>query len=164
MRVMDDAAIAQRLHELGIELPPAPKPVASYVSVRIAGDTAYVAGQVPMIDGTLMNPGRLGDPAAHVTTDEGAAAARQAALQALSALREALGGFGSLAGISQMTVYIASAPDFVEHPAVANGASDVLVGILGEEGRHARAAIGMASLPLGACVEVAVTARLAPGF
>jgi enamine deaminase RidA (YjgF/YER057c/UK114 family) len=160
---MDDAAITQRMQELGIELPPAPKPVASYVAVRIAGDTAYVAGQVPMIDGTLMHPGRLGDPSAHVTTEEGTAAARRAALQALSALRDALGGLGPLAGISQLTVYIASAPEFVEHPAVANGASDVLIEILGEEGRHARAAIGMASLPLGACVEVAVTARVATG-
>jgi enamine deaminase RidA (YjgF/YER057c/UK114 family) len=160
MRAMDDAEISHRLTELEIELPPPPRAVASYVPVRIAGDTAYVAGQVPMIDGTLMHPGRLGDPSEHVTTEEGAAAARQAALQALSALREALGGFGRLAGLSQVTVYIASAPEFVEHPSVANGASDALVEVLGEEGRHARAAVGMASLPLGACVEVAVTARL----
>ncbi len=160
---MDDAQIIRRLSELEIELPPTPKPVASYVPVRIAGDTAYVAGQVPQVDGALMHPGRLGDPAANVTVEEGAAAARQAALQALAALRDALGGFDRLAGISQVTVYIASAPDFVEHPVVANGASDALVSILGEEGRHARAAIGMASLPLGACVEVAVTARLETG-
>ena len=160
---MDDAAITRRLSDLDIELPPVPAPVASYVPVRIAGDTAYVAGQVPSIDGNLMHPGRLGDPAAHVTVDEGSAAARQAALQALAALRGALGGFERLAGISQVTVYIASAPDFVEHPAVANGASDVLIEIMGDEGRHARAAVGMASLPLGACVEVAVTARLEAG-
>jgi enamine deaminase RidA (YjgF/YER057c/UK114 family) len=163
MRGMDDSQISQRLSELDIELPPAPRPAASYVSVRIAGDTAYVAGQVPTIDGSLVHPGRLGDPSAHVTVDEGVAAARQAALQALAALRAGLGGFDRLAGISQVTVYIASAPDFVEHPVVANGASDVLIEILGDEGKHARAAIGMASLPLGACVEVAVTARLTTG-
>ena len=82
-------------------------------------------------------------------------------MQALSALREALGSFGPLAGIAQVTVYVASAPDFAEHPHVANGASDLLVDVLGEPGRHARAAVGMASLPLGASVEVAVTAELA---
>ena len=92
--------------------------------------------------------------------DEGQAAARQAALQALSALREALGGFDRLEGIAQLTVYVASTPEFVDHPTVANGASEVLVEVLGEAGKHARAAIGMASLPLGACVEVQITAQL----
>lgn len=157
---MDDQQILDRIAELGLELPPPPKPVASYIPVRVAGGVAYVAGQVPMIDGAVMHPGRLGDPEAHVTPEEGAAAARRAALQALSALREALGSFEPLAGIAQVTVYLATAPDFVEHPQVANGASDLLVDILGEAGRHARAAVGMASLPLGASVEVAVTAEL----
>jgi enamine deaminase RidA (YjgF/YER057c/UK114 family) len=75
-------------------------------------------------------------------------------------LRETLGSFEPLAGIAQVTVYVASAPGFTDHPAVANGASDLLVDVLGEAGRHARAAVGMASLPLGASVEVAVTADL----
>ena len=81
-------------------------------------------------------------------------------LQALSAIRGALGGFDRLDRIAQVTVYIASTPEFVEHPTVANGASEVLADVLGEAGQHARAAVGMSSLPLGACVEVQVTAQL----
>ena len=158
---MDDARILDRIAELGLELPPPPIPVASYVPVRVSHGLAFVAGQVPMIDGAAMFPGRLGDPGTDVGPEQGAAAARRAALQALSALREALGSFGPLAGIAQVTVYVASAPDFAEHPHVANGASDLLVDVLGEPGRHARAAVGMASLPLGASVEVAVVAELA---
>lgn len=154
---MNDADITARLSELGIELPPPPQAVAAYVPVKIAGPMAFVAGQVPMQDGRPMHPGHVG---ANVPLDDGRSAARQAALQALSALRDALGGFDRLAGIVQVTVYIASSADFVDHPTVANGASELLVEVLGEPGKHARAAIGMASLPLGACVEVQVTAEL----
>lgn len=154
---MDDRRILERITELGLELPPAPKPVATYLPVRVVGSLAFVAGQVAMVDGVLMHPGLLGDG---VTPDEAALAARQAALQSLSALREALGSFDPLAGIAQVTVYVASVRDFAEHPAVANGASDLLVDVLGEAGRHARVAVGVSSLPLGTCVEVAVTAQL----
>jgi enamine deaminase RidA (YjgF/YER057c/UK114 family) len=154
---MDDRTILTRITERGLDLPPAPKPVASYIPVRVSGKLAFVAGQVPMLDGVVLHPGLLGD---EVSVDDGAAAARQAALQALAALRETLGSFEPLAGIAQVTVYVASAPGFTDHPAVANGASDLLVDVLGEAGRHARAAVGMASLPLGASVEVAVTADL----
>ncbi len=155
---MDDRTILTRITELGLDLPPAPKPVASYIPVRVSGKLAFVAGQVPMHDGVVLHPGLLGD--GEVSVDDGAAAARQAALQALAALRETLGSFEPLAGIAQVTVYVASAPGFTDHPAVANGASDLFVDVLGEAGRHARAAVGMASLPLGASVEVAVTADL----
>lgn len=158
---MDDQQILDRIADLGLELPPPPTPVASYIPVRVSGKLAFVAGQVGMIDGVVMHPGRLGDPSDHVTADEGAAAARQASLQSLSALRHALGSFGPLAGIVQVTVYVASAPGFVEHPTVADGASDLFVDVLGESGRHARAAVGMASLPLGGPVEVAVIAEIA---
>jgi enamine deaminase RidA (YjgF/YER057c/UK114 family) len=156
---MDDDAILGRLTELGLDLPPPPVPVAAYVPVRISGPTAYVAGQVPMIDGRVMHPGRLG-PDGHVSNDEGRAAAEQAALQALSALRAALGSFDRLSGISQVTVYLSTTPGFADHAQVANGASELLVAVLGDEGRHARAAVGMASLPLDASVEVVVTAHL----
>lgn len=157
---MDDAAITRRLDELGIDLPSPPRPVASYVAVRIAGDTAYVAGQVPMIDGEVVHPGHLGSSDGP-TDDQGAEAARRAAIQALAALRDALGGsFERLVQISQVTVYLSTAPGFGQHPVVANGASDLLVQVLGEAGMHARAAIGMASLPLGASVEVTVTAQV----
>lgn len=156
---MDDANVLQRIADLGLELPPPPQAIAAYVPVRLAGGTAYVAGQVAMVDGAVLHPGTLGRD---VSVDEGQAAARRAALQSLSALRAALGSFGRLLGILQVTVYIASTPEFGEHPAVANGASELLVDVLGEPGKHARAAVGMASLPLGASVEVAVTAEVVP--
>jgi enamine deaminase RidA (YjgF/YER057c/UK114 family) len=157
---MDDERILARLSELGLELPPAPTPVASYVPVRVSGTLAFVAGQIPMIDGEVLHAGRLGDAAGGVAVDEAADGARRAALQGLAALREALGSFGRLAGIVAVTVYVASAPEFADHPTVANGASDLLVDVLGEAGRHARAAVGTSSLPLGSSVEVALTAEL----
>jgi enamine deaminase RidA (YjgF/YER057c/UK114 family) len=158
---MDDHRILDRIAELGLALPPPPAAVASYLPVRVSGKLAFVAGQVPMVDGAVVHPGRLADPPEGLTLDDGAEAAQRAALQALSALREALGSFEPLAGIVQVTVYVASAPGFEGHPAVANGASDLLVDVLGEPGRHARVALGLTSLPLGASVEVAVVAELA---
>lgn len=155
---MKDADVLQRLAELGVELPPAPAPVASYVPVVRTGVLAFVAGQVALVEGHPVHPGRLG---VNVSVEMGQEAARRAALQALSALREHLGGsLDGLVRIVQATVFVACDPEFVEHSTVANAASDLLVAALGEEGRHARAAVGSASLPLGSCVEVAVTAEV----
>jgi enamine deaminase RidA (YjgF/YER057c/UK114 family) len=154
---MDEAFIEERLADLGMMLPPPPAAVAAYVPVRIAGSTAYVAGQIPMVDGAVLHPGRVGED---VSVDEAAEAAARAALQALSALHHALGGFGRLLGIAQVGVYIAATPTFTEHAKVGNGASELLVHAMGDAGRHARAAVGVASLPLGASVEVAVVAQI----
>jgi enamine deaminase RidA (YjgF/YER057c/UK114 family) len=147
--------IEDRLSELGIELPPVPAPVASYVPVRLVPGLAFVAGQIP--DGARLHPGRLGED---VSLEQGQEAARRCALQALSALRDALGSLERVSGIVKVEVFVASAPGFTDQPKVANGASDVLVEIFGDEGRHARAAVGVVDLPLGACVEVAMTAQL----
>jgi enamine deaminase RidA (YjgF/YER057c/UK114 family) len=146
------------LAELGIRLPPAAAPVASYVPVRVSGEHAFVAGQIPIEDGKVLSSGKLGED---LTVEQGSEAARRCALQALSALREALGTLDRVKGIVKVDVFVASAPGFTQQPAVANGASDVLVEIFGEEGRHARAAVGVSELPLGASVEVAVIARIA---
>ncbi len=159
---MDDQLILARLSDLGVELPPPPTAVASYVPVRVSGSLAFVAGQVATVDGAVMHAGIVGESGERaVTTEQAAEAARRGALQALSALRDALGSFERLAGIVQVTVYVACDPGFTGHPLVANGASDLLVEVLGDAGRHARVAIGVGSLPLGTCVEVAVTAELA---
>lgn len=155
---MDDAAILRRLEELGLQLPSTPAPVASYVPVTEAGALAFVAGQVAMLDGQLLHPGKLG---AQVSVEMGQEAAARAALQALSALRDHLGGsLDRLQRILQLTVFVAADAEFVEHPKVANGASDVLIEVLGPNGRHARAAIGVASLPLGASIEITMTAEV----
>jgi enamine deaminase RidA (YjgF/YER057c/UK114 family) len=150
--------IDERLSELGIELPPAPAPVASYVPVRIAEGLAFVAGQIPLEEGRTLLTGRVDSD---VTVEQAQDGARRCALQALAALREALGSLDRVLAIAQVTVYVASSPGFTQQSAVANGASDVLVEVFGEEGRHARAAVGVAVLPLGASVEVAVTVAIA---
>jgi enamine deaminase RidA (YjgF/YER057c/UK114 family) len=157
---MDDGEILGRLSALGLALPDPPAAVASYLPCVVQGATAYAAGQVPMIDGSVVNPGIVGD---RVSLDEAADGARRAALQALSALRDALGGsFDRLERIVKVQVFVAAVPGFVDHPKVANGASDLLVEVLGEDGRHARAAVGVPSLPLNASVEVVVTAAVRP--
>jgi len=144
------------LRRLGIELPPPPTALASYVPVRIHAGLAHVSGQVPWDDaGTLMHPGKVG---ATVTLDEARDGARRCGLQALSALRAELGSLDRVTGIVQVWAWIASDPSFTDQPKVANAASDVLVEIFGDAGRHARAAVGVAVLPLDASVEVAVVA------
>jgi enamine deaminase RidA (YjgF/YER057c/UK114 family) len=155
---MNDTEILARLSELGIELPPSPTALAAYVPCVVSGGLAFVAGQIPMSAGSVLHPGLLGD---RVTIEEGVAAARQAALQTLSVLRDALDGFDRLERIVQVSVFVAATLNFVDHPKVANGASELFVQVLGDPGAHARAAVGVASLPLGASVEVTLTAAVA---
>jgi len=149
--------IEERLAELGIVLPPTPQPVASYIPVKVVGDLAWVAAQIPMQDGAVTVSGKVG---VEVTADEANAAARRCALQALAALQAALGTLDRVKGIVKLDVFVASAPGFTDHPKVANGASDLLVEVFGDEGRHARAAVGVAELPLGAAVEVALLVQV----
>lgn len=149
--------IEDRLSELGIELPPAVAPLASYVPVHVAGDTAYVAGQVPLEDGAPVLVGRVGKS---VSLEDAQDAARRCALQALAALRNALGSLDRVAAIARLDVFVASAKGFTDQPKVANGASDVLVEIFGEAGKHARVSVGVSELPLGVPVEVAIIARI----
>jgi enamine deaminase RidA (YjgF/YER057c/UK114 family) len=157
---VDDERIRDRLRELGIELPPPPAAIAAYIPCVVHGPLAFVAGQIAMTDGVVLHPGSLGE---RVSLDEGLDAARRAALQALSALRDALGGsFERLERILQVTVFVASVPGFVDHPKVANGASELVAEILGDAGRHARAAVGVSSLPLDAPVELVITAAVTP--
>jgi enamine deaminase RidA (YjgF/YER057c/UK114 family) len=159
MRPVNDAEILRRLDELGLELPPPPEPVASYVPVTQAGSLVFVAGQVAMVDGHVLHVGKLGQ---QVSVEMGQESAERAALQALSALRDHLGGsLDRLERILQVTVFVAADSEFVEHSRVANGASDLLIAVLGPEGQHARAAVGVASLPLGASVEITLTAEIA---
>jgi enamine deaminase RidA (YjgF/YER057c/UK114 family) len=149
--------IEERLSGLGIELPPAAAPVASYVPVRVAGGLAFVAGQIPIEDGRVLLAGKLGR---EVSIEDAQAAARRCALQGLAALREALGSLDRITGVVKLDVFVASAEGFTDQPKVGNGASDVLVELFGDEGRHARAAVGVAELPLGAAVEVAMIVAL----
>jgi enamine deaminase RidA (YjgF/YER057c/UK114 family) len=140
-----------RLRDLGVELPPASAPVASYVPVAVAGELAFVAGQVPLEDGKPMVTGRLG---AELETEDGTRWARRCGLQILAALRAELGSLDRVARMLKVTVWVASTEGFTDQPKVANGASDLFVEVFGEAGKHARAAISAPSLPLGVPVEV----------
>lgn len=149
--------IEERLAELGVELPPPPSALAAYIPVRVVGRLAYVSGQVALVDGEPLYRGALGGA---VTVEQGAEAARRCALQALSALRSALGSLDLVLGFVQLSVFVASAPGFTDQPKVANGASDLLVEVFGEAGKHSRVAVGVSELPLGVPVELALIAEL----
>lgn len=145
------ASIEERLKELGITLPDAPAPAANYVPFVRSGTTLYVSGQVSRDENGLLL-GRLGDG---VDVAAGAAAARTCALQLIAQVRAACDGdLGRLVRVVKLTGFVNSAPGFTDQPKVVNGASDLLVEILGDRGRHARSAVGVAALPLGVAVEV----------
>jgi enamine deaminase RidA (YjgF/YER057c/UK114 family) len=146
-----------RIRELGIELPPATPPVASYVPVVVLEDIAFVSGHVPLDQGAPLWTGRVGD---QLDVEAGVEAARRCAVQILASLRAELGTLDRVRRILKVSVFVASAPGFIEQPKVANGASDLFVEVFGEDGRHARAAVGVAELPLGTPVEVELLASI----
>jgi enamine deaminase RidA (YjgF/YER057c/UK114 family) len=144
-----------RLDQLGVELPGPFPPHDPLDAVVVHRGTARTSGSLPRdADGTLRATGLLGR---ELTTPDGAACAEQCAWNALSVLRATLGSLDRIERVLTMTVFIACVPDFVEQPAVADGASQVLVRLFGDDGRHSRSAIGVAALPRGAPVEVEVT-------
>lgn len=140
-----------KLVELGITLPPPPKPVATYIPAVLTGQLLFLSGVVPFRDGKLVLEGKLGKD---LTVEQGYEAARIALLNALAIVRSELGSLDRVAKVVRLIGYVASAEGFTQQPAVINGASDLLVRIFGEAGRHARAAVGAAGLPLDAPVEL----------
>lgn len=143
-------SIETRLQELGIEIPEASAPVASYVPVVIHGGFAYVSGQVSILDGERIN-GRLGED---MSLEEGIAAARGCGLMILAQLQKALGSLDRVERIVKLGGFVNSTADFYDQPKVINGASDLMLEVFGEAGKHARAAVGVPALPLGVAVEV----------
>ena len=142
-------SIEKRLEELGIKLPEAAAPVASYVPVVVEGGFAYVSGQLPFIGGELKT-GRLGED---VSLENGMEAARACGLMILAQLKAA-GVLDQVKRVVKLGAFVNSTGDFTDQPKVANGASDLMLEVFGEAGRHARAAVGVPALPLGAAVEV----------
>lgn len=151
--------IETRLAELGIALPEPAAAVANYVPGVVVGSRLLVSGQLPMLGGQLIAAGQVPEP---VSVEDAAAAARQCAINGLAVVRATLGGFDRLRRAVSLTCFVACGAGFGEQPKVANGASDLLVDVLGEAGRHARAAVGAASLPLNAAVEVAFEFAIEP--
>ena len=140
-----------KLKELGIELPPVPQAAGLYAPCVRSGTQLFVSGQVPTKDGQPMRKGKLGQG---VTVDEANALARQCALQALAIVRGELGSLDRVSRVIRVGGFVASAEGFIDHPRVVNGASQVLLDVFGEAGRHARIAVGLAELPFGVPVEV----------
>lgn len=150
-----------RLRDLGIVLPQPPAPVASYVPFTIAGSLVFVSGQIPVRDGGIPRIGSIGSD---LTPEEGAQEARFCAINVLAQLRAAAGSLDRIERVAKLTVFVASAAGFRAQPFVANGASDLFVEVFGDAGAHARSAVGVAELPLGAPVEVEAIAVLNPTY
>jgi len=146
-----EETIDSRLAALGITLPAAAAPAANYVPFARTGNLVFTAGQLPLKDGKLVATGLLGRD---LDTAAGKEAAKYCAINILAQARAALGDLEKIRRLVKITVFVASTPDFTEQHLVANGASDLLVAVLGEQGKHARSAVGTAALPLNAPVEI----------
>jgi enamine deaminase RidA (YjgF/YER057c/UK114 family) len=144
--------VHSRLEQLGLALPEPPKPVAAYIPCVRSGNLLFISGQIPFRDGQIIASGPV---PSKVSLEDAIAAARQCALNGLAIAADALGGsLDRVARIVRLGVFVCSDPGFGDQPKVANGASEMLVEIFGESGRHARAAVGSVALPLGAAVEI----------
>ena len=148
---------AERLAELGLTLPPVAAPVAAYVPAVRTGNYVYTSGQLPFVDGKLQGTGKVGEG---VSVDEAAGLARTCALNALAAVASVAGGLDAITRIVKVTCFVSSAPAFTGQAQVANGASEFLIAVLGDAGRHARSAVGMSVLPLDSPVEVELIAEV----
>lgn len=149
----------ERLRGLGLELPAPPVPVAAYALAVATGDLLYLSGTTCYRDGQPMYRGKVGRD---LTAEQGHEAARQTALNLLAIIRDHLGGLRHVAQVVKVNGYVNSAPGFVEQPAVMNGASELLLAVFGERGRHARTSIGVAELPGDIPVEIEMVVRVRP--
>jgi enamine deaminase RidA (YjgF/YER057c/UK114 family) len=145
-----------RLQQLGITLSAPATPLGAYVPTVRAGNLVFVSGTLPMKDGKPLHTGKLG---AELTVEQGKDCARQAAINALGSLRGEIGSLDRVRRIVRVEGHVASAPGFTDHAAVVNGASELLAGVFGEAGKHARLAVGSASLPMDAPIELALIAE-----
>jgi enamine deaminase RidA (YjgF/YER057c/UK114 family) len=148
---------AERLAALGLTLPPVTAPVAAYVPAVRTGMYVYTSGQLPTVDGKLPAVGKVGD---EVSAQDAAGMARTCALNAIAAAASAAGGLDAIRRIVKVTGFVASAPGFGGQAQVINGASELLIEVFGEDGKHSRSAIGVAELPLNAPVEVELIAEV----
>ena len=145
------------MKELGVSLPEAPKPVAAYIAAKKTGNLIFTAGQLPMVNGELISKGLLGRD---VDIEEANKAARICTINALAAIKGVIGDLDQIQQIVRVVGYVASVPTFTQQPAVVNGASELLLEIFGDNGKHARSAVGMAVLPLNASVEIELTVEV----
>ena len=151
------SVIEESLKNLHLNLPEIPKPVAAYIPAKQSGNFVFTAGQLPMVHGELISKGRLGQD---VEIEDAKNAARICTLNALAAIKGVIGDLDRIKQIVRVVGYVASVPTFTQQPAVVNGASELLLEIFGENGKHARSAVGIAVLPLNASVEIELTVEV----
>jgi enamine deaminase RidA (YjgF/YER057c/UK114 family) len=149
--------IEEKMKNLGLVLPDPPQPVANYLPAVRVGNLLFTSGVLPMRDGRLAFTGKLGE---ELTLEQGQEAARLSVLSALAVVKREMGSLDEIIRVVKLTGHVASAPGFTQQPSVLNGASDLLVAVFGDSGRHARVAIGVAELPLGAPVELDLTLHI----
>ena len=149
--------VENKIKELGLQLPEPPKPLAAYIPAKKTGNLVFTAGQLPMVNGELILKGLLGQD---VEIDAAYAAAKICTLNALAAIKGVIGDLDQIKQVVRVVGYVASVPTFTQQPAVVNGASELLLEIFGEKGKHARSAVGMAVLPLNAAVEIELTVEI----
>jgi enamine deaminase RidA (YjgF/YER057c/UK114 family) len=145
------------IKQLGLDLPEAPKPVAAYIPAKQSGKLVFTSGQLPMVKGELISKGLLGQD---VEIEEANRAAEICTLNALAAIKGVIGDLDRIKQIVRVVGYVSSVPTFTQQPVVVNGASELLLEIFGEAGKHARSAVGMAVLPLNASVEIELTVEV----
>ncbi|HEX9757033.1 MAG TPA: RidA family protein [Nitrospiria bacterium] len=150
-------SVEAKLKELGISLPPAPRPVAAYVPAVKSGNLLFLSGVIPFVNGKMTHVGKLGK---EISTEDGYEAARISLLNALAIIKSELGSLDQVKQIVKLTGYVASSPGFTQQPQVINGASDLLIKLFGEKGLHARVSVGVAELPLGASIEIELVVEL----
>jgi len=149
--------VENKIKELGLQLPEPPKPLAAYIPAKKTGNLVFTAGQLPMVNGELILKGLLGQD---VEINAAYAAAKICTLNALAAIKGVIGDLDQIKQVVRVVGYVASVPTFTQQPAVVNGASELLLEIFGEKGKHARSAVGMAVLPLNAAVEIELTVEI----
>jgi enamine deaminase RidA (YjgF/YER057c/UK114 family) len=154
-------SVAERLAELGVEVPSVVPPVAAYIPAKQHGDLIYTSGQLPMVQGALPATGKVGESEGLVSPADAKTYARQCALNALAAAAAVAGGVDKLTGVLKLTGFVASVPQFTGQPGVINGASEFLGEVFGDAGVHARSAVGVPVLPLDSPVEVEVVFTVA---
>jgi enamine deaminase RidA (YjgF/YER057c/UK114 family) len=151
--------VEARLASLGIALPEAPSPIANYVPALLAGNLLFVSGQISKAADGGVATGRLG---ADLSIEQGREAARLSALNILAQAKAAIGDLDRIVQVVKLTGFVNATPEFADHPQVINGASDLMVEVLGDRGRHTRAAVGVSSLPMGCAVEVDAILLIGP--
>ena len=149
--------IENKIKDLGLQLPEPPKPLAAYIPAKQVGNLVFTAGQLPMVNGEIILKGLLGQD---VEIDPAYNAAKICTLNALSAIKGAIGDLDKIKQVVRVVGYVASVPTFTQQPAVVNGASEFLLEVFGDKGKHARSAVGMAVLPLNAAVEIELTVEV----